>query len=362
MIMSHGFRNRLKQAREVRGWSQGELAERTGLSRTGVGAIENGRLVPSTAASLALGKALGCAVEELFWVGEPGGDKGNLDPIWAWPALREPWRYWRASVGGREILYPVEATVLGSVPHDGVAGASVVGARDIYADAKGVNPARTLVVACCDPAAGLLAAALREAGVRLIVLTRSSREALLLLKRGLVHAAGVHLASAQDADGNGQIVRSQMALGFRLLRVARWEEGVALSPSTKFRSVGGVLRANLRWVGREAGSGARRCLDELLEGRKMPTRLAHDHHGVAEAVRCGWAQAGICLRLSGEEAGLDFLAVRQEPYDLCFSTSMEDDPRLQALVNVVRGNTYGRLLADLPGYETSTTGQLQSVN
>ncbi len=80
---------------------------------------------------------------------------------------------------------------------------------------------------------------------------------------------------------------------------------------------------------------------------------------MAEALRSGWAHAGICLRLASEEAGLDFLSVRLEDYDLVFSKSPQDDPRLQALVRVVRSAAYRRLLGDLPGYDAAQTGELE---
>ena len=40
---------------------------------------------------------------------------------------------------------------------------------------------------------------------------------------------------------------------------------------------------------------------------------------MAEAIRAGWADAGVCLRLVSDQAGLDFLSIREEAYDLCFS-------------------------------------------
>ena len=45
--------------------------------------------------------------------------------------------------------------------------------------------------------------------------------------------------------------------------------------------------------------------------RRRPHR-ALDHRGVAEAIRAGWADAGICLRLTSDEANLSFLSVRRE--------------------------------------------------
>jgi molybdate-binding protein len=82
---------------------------------------------------------------------------------------------------------------------------------------------------------------------------------------------------------------------------------------------------------------------------------------VAEAIRNGWADAGVCLRLVSEEAGLGFLPVREGIYELCFPKHWADDPRIQALVNVVRSPSYQRDLRELPGYKTVGTGELRQV-
>ena len=349
---SAGLENRVRDYRARRGWSQEGLARRAGLSRAGVSAIETGRLVPSAAAALALAAAFGVRVEDIFSLPRPAPEGVS----WAWEPAALPSRYWRAEVGGTTRLFPAEPTPLGVVPHDGVAR----GAGPVPSEPGGADPGATLVMACCDPAVGLLADALaRAAGVRLIALTRPSRAALDLLGRGLVHAAGVHLARA--GDGNDAAVREAVGPGYVLLRVARWEEGVAFGPARRLRTVGEAVRSGLRWVGREVGSGARQCLDELLGDRTPPRRQAHDHRGVAEAVRAGWADAGVCLRLAGEEAGLGFLPVREEAYDLCFPESLADDPRLRALTDAVRSPVYRRLLGELPGYDSGETGEIRRV-
>lgn len=353
MATPQRFETTLRDRRHLRGWSQEELARLSGLSRAGVGAIETGRLIPSAAAALALAVALECRVEDLFRL--QGADAPAT--TWAWPPAREPCRFWRAEVGGRPRLYPAEATLTGMIPHDGV---SVGGHRR---ELQGSDPGRTLVMAGCDPAAGLLAAELaRTAGVRLIALPRSSRAALSLLDQGVVHIAGVHLSGADEPGGNNRIVRETLGTGYTLLRVARWEEGITFAPSARLSSVRGAVRSNLRWVGREPGSGARQCLDELLEGRKSPRRVASDHRGVAEAVRNGWADAGVCLRLVSEEAGLGFLPVRREDYDLCFPVRFEKDYRIQALLRALRSPSHRIALGELPGYDSQQTGELQGVS
>jgi molybdate-binding protein/transcriptional regulator with XRE-family HTH domain len=345
-------RNLVKTRRQQQGWPQAELARRTGISRAAVSAIEIGRLVPSVGAALALAGAFGCTVEDLFGLaaGTPAG------PEWAWPPTATPCRYWTAQVRGRTLSYPAEPTAAGVVAHDGIF------TNGSFAPIGEVDPARTLVLAGCDPAAGLLAAHLMQsAGVRLLVLPRSSQDALALLGRGAIHVAGVHLAARATPDGNADAVRAKLGTGFCLLRMAHWQEGLALAPHLGIRSVRAALRANLRWVGREPGSGARLCLDELLRGHRAPKRLARNHRAVAEAIRNGWADAGVCLRLVSEEAGLRFFPVREELFDLCFPAALAHDPRIDALRRTVQSADYRRLLGDLPGYDASSTGALTSV-
>jgi putative molybdopterin biosynthesis protein len=342
--------NRVREFRTAQGFTQAELAERAGISRTAVTAIEGRRLVPSVAAALALAEALGTTVEKLFG----RGDESGRSPVWAWEPHGPGRQYWQAEVSGQRWLYPAESSPMLTPLPDGMVRDDVSAAA-----APDPNARQTLVIACCDPAAGLLASEFtHQTGLRMLVLHRSSRQALDLLQQGKVHAAGLHLSTRDDAERNLVVVREVLGEGYRLLRIARWQEGIAAAPSTRVRSVRGALNTKLKWVGREPGSGARQCLDRLLGQQPAPRRLARNHRGVAEAVHSGWADAGVCVKLTSAEAGLDFFPVQEEAYDLCFPGGLLDDPRLQSLLQVVRSIEYRRLLGGLPGYDTAETGSL----
>ena len=348
-----GLYNRVKAYRAARSWSQEELAQRTGLSRAGISAMEIGRLVPSTAAALTLARVFGCTVEDLFELAAAR----DRSPGWAWEPPRDACRYWLAEVRGRRWLYPVETSQLGLTPHDGVRQAGRLRTSQTR------DPSQTLVIATCDPAAGLLAARMAETSpFRLLVLQRCTRDALALLGRGLVHAAGLHLGQASDPAGNASVVRETVGGGYRLLRIARWEEGVAYRAELHLSSFRAATRSGIRWVWRENGSAARRWLDELLAGRKGARRIATDHRGVADAIRCGWADAGVCHRLLSEEAQLEFLGFPQEAYDLCYPADLAGDPRLQTLMEIVRSADFRRQLEELPGFAVTDTGELQPVD
>lgn len=337
-------RNRVRERRIALGMTQSQLAERAGISRTAVTAIEGERLVPSVAAALAIADVLGDTVEALFGRGGLSAD----DEAWAWePEADASKRFWRAEVGGRRIRYPaVSVPMFTPLPDSG-------------ATPSAVAPEETLVMACCDPAAGLLATQFADVtGLRLLVLPRSSRQAVEMLRQGLVHMAGLHLATRDAPERNDQVVREVLGSDVQMLRVARWQEGIAVAPAAQLRSVRAATRAKLTWIGREPGSGARQCLDSLLGDRPGPRRIARNHRGVTDAVQSGWADAGVCVQLVSAEAGLDFLPVREEAYDVCYPSSLADDRRIKAFLGVVRSAAYRKLLGELPGYDTSETGNM----
>jgi molybdate-binding protein/DNA-binding XRE family transcriptional regulator len=356
MIMSGQFQQHVQRHRRRRNWSQEELARRAGLSRAAISAIETGRVVPSTAAALALATAIECRVEELFSIGVPAATA----PTWAWPRPADPWPFWRATVAARTRLYPVERTAVGSLPADGIAR----GAADELVDHG--DSARVIVLAGCDPAVGLLRTEVLDAtGFEVLPLVRSSRRALDLLREGLVHVAGLHLNSG-TSNGNADAVRTSLGPGYTLLRVTQWEEGIAFAPHLRLRTVGEAAAAKLRWVAREEGSGARDCLDAIFRGRRRPAgpfaHVAADHLGVVETIRSGWAEAGVTVRLCATEAGLGFLTARRAAYDLCYRTALHDDPCIRALRRSVQSKHFRRQLAGLPGYRVDATGALCRVS
>lgn len=336
---------RLAARRHLLGLTQAELAVRAGLPRSSVSAIEAGRLRPSVDAALAVSKALGCAVEDLF--GSTDQTRGT--PAWAWtPAVARP-RYWVATVAGRSLRYPLEHGPGLIAPLDG---------SDDAAPAQAPEPP-TLVLAGCDPAAGLLAAEYHAvAGQRLLAFSRSGAAALELLAQGVVHAAALHRATTADPERNARTVRERLGPGYRLLRLCDWQAGVALAPARRPATFGSGFQRVRRWAIREAGSAARECLEGLL-GRPAPRQRAWPgHREVAMAVRAGFAEAGVCIQLCAEEAGLPFAPVRTESLDLCFPAALERDPAVAAMIRLVRSANWRRLLDALPGYDAAASGAL----
>ncbi len=58
--------NVLAELRAERGWSQGELAERLGVSRQTVNALERGKYDPSLPLAFRIARLFGRPIEEIF--------------------------------------------------------------------------------------------------------------------------------------------------------------------------------------------------------------------------------------------------------------------------------------------------------
>lgn len=58
--------NRLRELRDTKGWSQGELAERLDVSRQTINALETGKYDPSLPLAFRLARLFGERIEQIF--------------------------------------------------------------------------------------------------------------------------------------------------------------------------------------------------------------------------------------------------------------------------------------------------------
>jgi putative transcriptional regulator len=71
-------RNTIRVHRAMRGLTQADLAERAGITRASVNAIEGGRMIPSILLALKLASALTVSVDDLFSL--PGEGRPASEP------------------------------------------------------------------------------------------------------------------------------------------------------------------------------------------------------------------------------------------------------------------------------------------
>ena len=64
--MAAAIRNRVKELRDERGWTQQQLAEATGVSRQSINSIERERYVPSLELALTFAQVFRLPTDEIF--------------------------------------------------------------------------------------------------------------------------------------------------------------------------------------------------------------------------------------------------------------------------------------------------------
>jgi putative molybdopterin biosynthesis protein len=369
--------NAVRAWRERLGLSQHELAARAQTSRQTVAAIEAGRTVPSTVLALRLATALGGRVEELFQLPGPG-DAGTrpahlIGQVSKDPASR---RVRLVIVGDRTVAVPLAGSLL-TAPSLAEADGIVCGGRGASVRVRLLSPpgrlADTVVVAGCDPALPVVAAHLHRFHPRygLTWLSSGSLQALLWLRDGAAHVAGLHLRDPGTGQENVPLVRRVLdgrravVLGF-----ARWEEGLMVAPGNPrgIHGVADLARTDVSIINREEGSGARALLDAALAGDGLSAsqiqgyaRAANSHLAVAQAVALGLVDAGCGVRAAARAFSLDFVPLQRERYDLVIPADLLEHPPVQAFLDSARTAAVRSELEAVGEYDTSQLGATLAV-
>jgi putative transcriptional regulator len=66
LYMTPGIRNRVKELRTARSWTQQELADAVGVSRQSINSIERERYVPSLPLALEFARVFRCPTDDIF--------------------------------------------------------------------------------------------------------------------------------------------------------------------------------------------------------------------------------------------------------------------------------------------------------
>jgi putative transcriptional regulator len=64
--MAPSIRNRIKELRSARGWTQEQLAQAVGVSRQSINSIERDRYVPSLVLALTFARVFDCTTDQIF--------------------------------------------------------------------------------------------------------------------------------------------------------------------------------------------------------------------------------------------------------------------------------------------------------
>ncbi len=188
-------------------------------------------------------------------------------------------------------------------------------------------------------------------------------------------AAAIHLhrIDGDDDAANGDAVANGPGLHDTvLIAFARREQGLLAAPGNplKLSDIASVAANRARIAQRPTGAGAQLLLLALagagpvlrsrrLTAVKPPCPTGPD---VAQAVRTGRADCGIATRAVALSAGLDFIPLTWERFDLALRQRDYFMPGPQALFAFLREPAFRDHAAELTGYDVAEAGTVRHVN
>jgi molybdate-binding protein/DNA-binding XRE family transcriptional regulator len=365
------YESRLREKRQALGLSQTQLASMAGITRQAVGAIESNQYSPATSVALQLARALRCRVEDLFSIGARGEivEGEFLGPMHR--ALANT-RVQASAVGDRLLIRPLDgAGELAGLASsaDGLIAGGGSGRRVKIKLLKARESLRhQAVIGGCDPAMFLAAEHMRhQPQAYLVPCLMGNSLALAALRRGELHAAGVH-----GDSWRGELRRLPVALDCVVVTFAHWQQGIIVRAGNpkKIRSIADFENPRVKIVNREKGSGARRLLDQQAGDAGLPASRIKgyeqevlSHLEIAARVKAGHADAGIGVRAAAAIYGLDFVPVQRERYDLIIpKTHYENTAALRALLDTIVSRPFRDELEALGDYDTRETGRVVEMS
>jgi excisionase family DNA binding protein len=220
----------------------------------------------------------------------------------------------------------------------------------------------------------LLEWALRESSSGLASLPEGSEEGLRRLTRGEVMIAAIHLhrLDGDDETANPDAVADAAGLHDAVvIAFARREQGIVVASGNPLalNDMASVATARARMAQRPAGAGAQLLLLALLaragialDDLKLAKPTFPTGPDIAQAIRAGRVDCGIATQSVAKSAGLDFLPLAWDRFDLVMRQRDYFMKGPQALFGFMREAGFLERAAELGGYDVGDAGAVRLVN
>lgn len=191
---------------------------------------------------------------------------------------------------------------------------------------------------------------------------------LLAIKNGTAHMSGAHLFDPETQDYNFPFLEKYLPeTEITVINLVIRHQGfiVAKGNPKQIRSIGDLVRDDVRFINRQRGAGTRILLDDHIRQADInPEQIdgydqeEYTHMAVAVNVLSGAADCGMGIFAAAKALDLDFLPVAKERYDLIVPNKFLDDPKIKTLRYLINNQVIQDKITALGGYETILTGQI----
>lgn len=234
------------------------------------------------------------------------------------------------------------------------------------------NPALT-VFASHD----LVLAELREflrtrPGPKLDVRFVGSLDSVVALCKGRCELAGFHVP--EGVLGREILRKYEPWLkprAQRLVHFVRRNQGliVAARNPLGIATLKDVATTGARFINRQRGSGTRLALERMLQEHgidhgdiKGYYTEEFTHLAVAAAIASGVADVGVGIEAAARRLKLDFIPLFVEDYYLLGKRETVERVDIEAIVALLKSHDFAALVHEIPGYDTSRTGEVTNVS
>jgi len=216
----------------------------------------------------------------------------------------------------------------------------------------------------------LLEWVLRESGSGLATLPEGSESGLDRFLAGEVVAAAIHLHSLDhgETDANVEAVRRSVKTHDAvLIAFVRREQGFVVAPGNPLglSAIADVVDRRARLALRPKGAGAQLLLLALLHRASVtfeaiaPGPVCPTGPDIAQAIRVGHADCGIATRSVANAAGLGFVPIIWEDFDLVLRQRDYFRAPLQAFFGFLGTGEFRARAREAGGYDLSRAGQVR---
>jgi len=228
-----------------------------------------------------------------------------------------------------------------------------------------------VVVGSHDNTLDVIADEIKAGGHGRITLSSShvgSMGGLMAIKKGVCHLAGSHLLDAGDGTYNVSYIRKYLPdIKVKLVNLVDRDQGLMVAPGNpkNIRGIKDLVREDVVFVNRQAGSGTRVLLDFQLDRLGIdPGAIAgygndeFTHMSVAVAVLSGMVDVGLGIYAAARALKLDFIPVVTEQYDLVIPEIHFQTRNIRVLLDTINTGRFKRRVEALGGYSTGRTGEI----
>jgi putative molybdopterin biosynthesis protein len=209
-------------------------------------------------------------------------------------------------------------------------------------------------------------------GIQLDLEFRGSLDSLQALDKGKCDLAGFHLAQSHGRGTLSHLAFRQWLKPrmHRLIDFVTREQGliVARGNPKGLANLSDLAQPGVRFVNRQRGSGTRYQFDQLLWEAGLDRSSIEGyqneeftHLAVAATIGGGQADAGYGIKAAATKYGLDFVPLLKERYFFACRAESLQQPTVQELLDVLRGEAFRSLVANLAGYDVSHAGEVLTV-